>query len=224
MITTLLLRPPVGGDEARRAAANELAKQPYQAHQESILERWLNDFLDQIDRFLNSISGGTFGANWGFLVVVVAAILLVALLIWRFGLPARSVSGKEPQLHLGTGTTGSHTDLADRYAADGRYAEAVRERLRAIVRSLEERDLLDPRPGRTVTEIVAAVRRSLPGAVDQLTAGAQVFSDIWYGTKTATADDDKVMRQVYEAVAAAKPADTEPELVSAGWALPEEPK
>lgn len=224
MITTLLLRPPVGGDEARRAAANELAKQPYQAHQESILERWLNDFLDQIDRFLNSISGGTFGANWGFLVVVVAAILLVALLIWRFGLPARSVSGKEPQLHLGTGTTGSHTDLADRYAADGRYAEAVRERLRAIVRSLEERDLLDPRPGRTVTEIVAAVRRSLPGAVDQLTTGAQIFSDIWYGTKTATADDDKVMRQVYEAVAAAKPADTEPELVSAGWALPEEPK
>ncbi|WP_163508855.1 DUF4129 domain-containing protein [Fodinicola acaciae] len=224
MITTLLLRPPVGGDDARRSAAEELAKQPYQQHQDSVLERWASDTLDWIDRHLNALSGGDAGANWGFVVVVIAALLLIGLLVWRFGLPSRSVTSAEPKLRLGTGTTTSHNDLADQYAADGRYAEAVRERLRAIVRSLEERDLLDPRPGRTVTEIVAAVRRSLPDATAQLTKGAQLFSDIWYGTKVASRRDDTTMRQVYEAVAAAKPADAEPEPVTAGWALPEEPK
>ncbi|WP_163572982.1 DUF4129 domain-containing protein [Fodinicola feengrottensis] len=176
--------------------------------------------MDWLSRHLSPGTQGSAANNWLLLIVVVAVFLLVAVLIWRYGLPAKTIRGGEPELKLGTGTADSHTNLADRYAADGRYAEAVRERLRAIVRSLEQRDLLDPRPGRTVTEIVAAVRRSLPDATDRLREGAQLFSDIWYGSRTASAADDATMREVFATVAAAKPSVSTDELVGAGWALP----
>jgi hypothetical protein len=45
---------------------------------------------------------------------------------------------------------------ADQLAAAGRYAEAVRERLRAIVRELIDREVIEHRPGWTVTELAAA--------------------------------------------------------------------
>jgi hypothetical protein len=227
VLTTLLTvaakHGPIGGDDARRAAARELAKQAYRQHQDPLLLRILNDVLDWISRHLNPNAGGGAGANWGLLILVGVLLLFVGLLIWRYGIPSRTVrGGGEPELRLGTGTVRGHTSLADRYASEGRYAEAVRERLRAIVRSLEERGLLDPRPGRTVTEIVATVRRSLPDATAQLRVGAQLFSDIWYGSKKATSADDATMREVQEAVVAAKPSTTSEELVSAGWAMPGE--
>ena len=43
--------------------------------------------------------------------------------------------------------------LADRLAAEGRYAEAIRERLRGIVRELVDAGAIENRPGLTVTEL-----------------------------------------------------------------------
>ncbi|MEV6709373.1 hypothetical protein, partial [Micromonospora wenchangensis] len=50
--------------------------------------------------------------------------------------------------------------LADRLAAEGRYAEAVRERLRAMVRRLVAVGAVAPRPGMTVTELTDAAART----------------------------------------------------------------
>jgi hypothetical protein len=46
-------------------------------------------------------------------------------------------------------TAQAHRELAEAAAGEGRWADAVRERLRAVVRELESRGALDPRPGRT---------------------------------------------------------------------------
>jgi hypothetical protein len=82
---------------------------------------------------------------------------------------------------------------ADDLAARGRYREAVRERLRAIVRDLVERGVVENRPGWTVTELAyAASTRTVAGA--PLGAACDVFSRIWYGQRTATASDDAAMR------------------------------
>ncbi|MFD0594416.1 DUF4129 domain-containing protein [Catellatospora coxensis] len=51
---------------------------------------------------------------------------------------------------------------ADRYAAEGRWAEAVRERLRAIVRELVDRGVVEHVPGWTVTELARAAARPAP--------------------------------------------------------------
>jgi hypothetical protein len=83
---------------------------------------------------------------------------------------------------------------ADELAAAGRYAEAVRERLRSIVKELVEREVIEHRPGWTVTELAAIAARERPSTADPLRAAAWIFSDIWYGQRPATADDDTRMR------------------------------
>jgi hypothetical protein len=84
--------------------------------------------------------------------------------------------------------------LADRLAAEGRFAEAVRERLRAIVRELIDAGLIDNRPGWTVTELAAAAGAARPPVRPGLDAASGLFSDIWYGQRPAGADDDRRMR------------------------------
>lgn len=83
---------------------------------------------------------------------------------------------------------------ADQLAAAGRYAEAVRERLRSIVRGLIERGVIPHSPGWTVTELAAHATRVRPELTSPLRAAADVFSGIWYGLRPATVDDDTAMR------------------------------
>ncbi len=90
--------------------------------------------------------------------------------------------------------------LADRLAASGRYAEAVRERLRAIVRDLIDRQVIDHRPGWTVTELARAAADARPGVGQPLDVAAGLFSDIWYGQRPAGAHDDQRMRNLGEGV------------------------
>lgn len=84
--------------------------------------------------------------------------------------------------------------LADRLAAEGRYAEAVRERLRGIVRELVDAGVVEHRPGYTITELAAAASRNRPAVRIPLDAASLLFSDIWYGQRTATAAHDAHMR------------------------------
>jgi hypothetical protein len=85
--------------------------------------------------------------------------------------------------------------LADRLAAEGRYAEAVRERLRAIVRGLAERRAVEVLPGMTVTEVAHAAAAVAPRVEPPLRGATGIFSDIWYGQLPATAEHDTLMRQ-----------------------------
>lgn len=94
-------------------------------------------------------------------------------------------------------------DLADRLAAEGRYAEAVRERLRGMVRELIERGALEHRPGWTVTELAAVAASRRPQVADPLDAAGQLFSDIWYGDRPAGADQYQRMQGYAAAQSAA---------------------
>jgi hypothetical protein len=84
---------------------------------------------------------------------------------------------------------------ADELAALGRYKEAVRERLRAIVRELVERGVIEHRPGWTVTELAAIAGRARPAAAAPLAAACGIFSGIWYGRWEALARHDAAMRE-----------------------------
>jgi hypothetical protein len=94
-------------------------------------------------------------------------------------------------------------DLADRLAAEGRYAEAIRERLRGMVRELIERGVLEHRPGWTVTELAAVAASRRPAVAGPLTAAGALFSDIWYGDRPAHAEHDARMREWAGALRAA---------------------
>ncbi|GIJ12952.1 DUF4129 domain-containing protein [Micromonospora andamanensis] len=88
------------------------------------------------------------------------------------------------------GTVGT----ADRLAAEGRYGEAVRERLRVMLHQLTERQVVRVRPGMTVTEVVTEATANHPPAGPPLTAAAAIFSELWYAQRPATADHDHRMR------------------------------
>jgi hypothetical protein len=92
---------------------------------------------------------------------------------------------------------------ADELAAQGRYKEAVRERLRAIVRDLVERGVIAYRPGWTVTELAAAAATARPPTGPPLAAASDLFSSIWYGERAAHAADDAAMREYAAGVRAA---------------------
>lgn len=92
---------------------------------------------------------------------------------------------------------------ADELAAQGRYREAVRERLRAIVRDLVDRGVVANRPGWTVIELAGAAGQARPVVGGPLAGAGDVFSGIWYGQRPARAADDAAMRDYAGQVRAA---------------------
>lgn len=90
--------------------------------------------------------------------------------------------------------------LADRYAAEGRYPEAVRERLRAIIRDLVDRGVVDHAPGATVVELANAATLARPALAEPVTRASGIFSDIWYGSLPATGEHDDRMRELTDTV------------------------
>ena len=94
-----------------------------------------------------------------------------------------------------TGPPAHHVALADRLAAEGRYDEAIRERLRGMVRELSDHDVVRVRPGMTVTEIVTAAAANHPPAGPPLTAAATIFTRVWYAQRPASAEHDHRLRE-----------------------------
>jgi hypothetical protein len=86
--------------------------------------------------------------------------------------------------------------LADRYAAEGRFAEAIRERLRAMVRRMVEVGVIANRPGATVTELAAEAANARPAVGPAVHEASRIFSDVWYGERQATAAHDNRMREL----------------------------
>jgi hypothetical protein len=109
--------------------------------------------------------------------------------------PAQVVTSSDPD-ELPDLPVAAFVSMADRFAAQGRYAEAVRERLRAMGRELVDRRVIEHRPGWTVTELAGAASKSRPAVAEPLRAAGGVFSDLWYGQRPATPQHDARMREL----------------------------
>jgi hypothetical protein len=218
----LRYREPITRESAREEAHRELSKDAYRAAEPSAAERLLNWLLDRIGDLFDRATGASPGGGLGLLAIVAVVVLLVVAVLVRFGPLSRSAT-RAAEFDLGPlgSSPADHRGLADRFAAEGRYADAVRERLRAVVRDLEARGAVEPRPGRTVDEIVAEAGRALPGTATELAAGARLFSDIWYGGRRAVAGDDERLREVDRRVAAAAEDGETYETPRPDWAVPD---
>ncbi|MEU9504905.1 DUF4129 domain-containing protein [Micromonospora sp. NPDC048170] len=104
--------------------------------------------------------------------------------------PAPRAPELEPEL-----PAAAYVSLADRLAAEGRYAEAVRERLRAMVRELATHRVVQPQPGTTVVELVRAATDARPHVGPPLDAAGAIFSELWYGQRPASVEHDRRMRE-----------------------------
>ncbi|MDN5726965.1 MAG: DUF4129 domain-containing protein [Propionibacteriales bacterium] len=189
------MSPPItiGRDEARRRAEEELAKAKYQG-----LPTWLQDLLGWLEdrltdfaeliRLANRIpsSSGPGEFNWIYLLVVIVVVVAIVLMGWKFGLPTWRRRIKDATVSADPEQSpDDYRSIADRAAAAQEWTVAVRERFRALVRELEERTIIDPRPARTALEAAGTSARMLPAVEPELHEGALLFNDVMYGERVA---------------------------------------
>ena len=195
----------LGRDEAAQLAREELAKQVYRDAGPGLVERLVRWLLEQAGRLLDGAAGVSPGGYSGLVVVlllVAAAVVAVRLKVGPLGRRA----AREEALFVGrTRTAAQHRAAAVAHAAGGVWAEAVRERLRAVVRSLEERAVLDERAGRTADEAAAEAGRALPSCAAGLRAAAVLFDEIWYGGRPAGPESYAALRDLDAQVQATRP-------------------
>jgi hypothetical protein len=206
----------LGRDDARRAAREELSKLVYRDAGPGLLERVIRWLLDRLGKLLDGAAGVSPGGYAG--LVVVLLLVVVAVVAFRLGLGPmrRSDTGDAPLFVGGSRTAAEHRASADAHAAAQQWAEAVRDRLRAVITSLEERALLEPRPGRTADEAAADAGQAVPDCADDLRAAARLFDEIWYGDHPARREHDATMRALDERVLASRPRSAHAPPVATG--------
>lgn len=200
--------PPVtiGREAAREAARHELSKPVYHQNDPSLFQRALNRFWEWVGDLFDRASGATPGGTLGLLAIALFVLLLVAALWWRLGAPRRTATSEAGTLFDdGVRSAADHRATAEALAGEGRWSEAVQERMRAVVRSLEERTLLDPRPGRTADEAAAEAAVSLPSHATALRAAARTFDDVTYGARPADAEMYATLTTLDQALSRTKP-------------------
>ncbi|MET8420508.1 DUF4129 domain-containing protein [Streptomyces sp. NPDC005134] len=170
---------------AREAAKHELSHPMYHENDPNLLQRGLDRLWGWLGDLFATASNAAPGGPLGLIVLVLVVIGLAVALWWRLGTPQRTPRTTDALFGDSPRSAAEHRTAAEAHAADHRWNEAVQERMRAIVRSLEERALLDPRPGRTADEAAAEAGRSLPGHEIPLRAAARNFDDVTYGGRTA---------------------------------------
>ncbi|OQR60000.1 hypothetical protein B6E66_32190 [Streptomyces maremycinicus] len=180
--------PPltVPRDPARDAARRELSKDLYHQNDPGLFQRALDTLWDWIGDLFDTASTATPGGTLGLVVVVLAVAAVVGALWWRLGSPRRRPTSPAALFDDRPRSAAEHRAAAEAHAAQGHWNQAVQERMRAMVRSLEERALLDIRPGRTADEAAADAGRTLPAHTDRLRAAARDFDDVTYGGRSAT--------------------------------------
>ncbi|MFE9452736.1 DUF4129 domain-containing protein [Streptomyces sp. NPDC006739] len=180
--------PPVTTprDPAREAARRELSKRMYHENDPGLLQRALTAFWHWVDRLLSTAASATPGGTLGLVIVVLAVVVVLAALWWRLGTPRRRPASAVPLFDDRPRSAAEHRAASEAHGAQGHWNQAVQERMRAVVRALEERALLDVRPGRTADEAVAEAGRLLPSHADRLRAAAREFDDVTYGGRRAS--------------------------------------
>jgi hypothetical protein len=168
-------------DAAHDAAQRELSKPIYPRG--SLTERladWLDELLYKLMAEASSVPGGWFTLSVLLLLVAVAAVVAVRVAMRTM----RTDRGRDSAL-FGTHelTSAQHRATAERLAAQGNWSAAIRHRLRAVARHLEETGVLNPVPGRTATELARDVATVSPNLAGELRRAAEAFNDVTYGER-----------------------------------------
>ncbi|WP_402466681.1 DUF4129 domain-containing protein [Isoptericola aurantiacus] len=204
MVTEVPVTPD--RDTARRWLVEELAGPEY-ADDESLLLRLL--------RWIGGLFDGLTAPDvtpWRLAVIVVVVIAAVVAIAWWVSGPVRlrrRGAARSAVVHDDDArTAAAMRAAADDAAARGDWSLAVLERFRAVVRGLEERVVLDERPGRTAREAADAGAERLPALAADLHAGATLFDGVCYGHLPAGPDDDATVRRLDDLARDARPAET----------------
>ncbi len=145
--------------------------------------------MDWIQELLYKLTTASASLPGGWLTISVLAILLAIAIVVAIRIARRTMRTNrggyalfgEHQL-----SAAEHRATAEQYAAAGNWSAAIRHRLRAVARQLEESGVLDPIPGRTANELARDAGRTIPNLAAELTRAANAFNDVTYGEQPGT--------------------------------------
>ncbi len=192
--------------EAQEWIVNELSKPAYQAAQPTLFDRISKAIGDWLASLTTGDVQGPPGLGLGLIVLLIAAAIVVAILI--FGLPRlnrrSAVSGS---LFGEDDARDAATMRADAAAAAARgdHTTAVAEQFRAIARGLAERLLVTVTPGTTASGFASRAGDAFPAERGRLTTAAVVFDGVRYLGREGTADEYRDLVALDESLRAAKP-------------------
>jgi hypothetical protein len=177
--------PPSTHDPAavRDLADQILAEARYDRPAPSILERVMDWVGDQLAKAFGALVSGGGGTILAWLIVAAALAGVVYLLVrhGRITLPALSEPGEPEVMVELTRSAAEWRAEAERLEAEGRWAEGLRSRHRALVADLVRRGAIPEQAGRTAGEYVRDVATTLPEATIPLAAATELFEAAWYG-------------------------------------------
>lgn len=193
-------------ETARRWLEEELSKPQYQERPAGWFQRlqaWINDVIERL--FSLGEGAGGFGVSGGLVVGLLIAAAAIAILILILG-PLRNSRTRRRSAAVFDNDDREAVDIrAAAVAAAERedWTQAVVERFRALVRSVEERGLVSVVPGMTAAEFAQAVGLRLPAHHADLNRCADIFDGVRYGHDIATRDLYEYVSRVDDAVAEA---------------------
>ena len=191
-----------GAQEAREAAEAELAKPAYHPVPNLLgrLWRWLVEHLDPTTAIpgIPPLLSGLI-----VLLVLVTCVVLLVILLRRFKLVGRS-RRDAGRLFDDERDARALARAADAAAERGDWDAAVVERFRAIIRSLDERGLIEDYPGMTAHEAAVLGSSALEALGEELTRAAALFDAVRYGEVVSTEEQDAWMRDLARRVDAAR--------------------
>jgi hypothetical protein len=171
-------------DAAHEAAQHELGKPIYP--KASLTERlvaWLDELLYRLADASSSMPGGwlTLSVLATLLVIAIVVAVRIARRTMRTNRGGEFALFGEHEL-----SAAEYRKIAEEFAAEGNWSAAIRHRLRAVARQLEESAVLDPVPGRTATELARDAGRAIPNLGTELTRAVEAFNDVTYGERPGT--------------------------------------
>jgi Domain of unknown function (DUF4129) len=171
-------------DAAHQAAQAELEKPIYtKASAAQQLDEWLNELFMRLLEKTAHIPGGWFTAT--VLLILLGVAVAAGVHIARNTM--RTKRGGDYQLFEAAQLTAAqHRATAESYAAEGNWSAAIRHRLRAVARQLEESGVLNPALGRTANELADDAGAALPHLSNELSRAATTFNDVTYGERPGT--------------------------------------
>lgn len=170
-----------GADEARRWAAEELAKQVYQDAKPGLAKQ----IMDLLVRAFKELMGrmGSADGNLGLMIVLGVVVVAVVAIIFiiRPRLNRRKAADKAVFAADATLSAEQHRKLARAAAQAGDLHTAVNEQFRALARAGEERDVTARTPGRTAVEISTELSVAFPALAAEIHHAAELFNAVRYG-------------------------------------------
>lgn len=173
-------------EDAQRLLLSELTDPGYRQAQPGAIERIYTWLLEQFQKLLDSL-GSVAGDGRLWVLAVAIAALAGAGVVARRRLGPRG-RGQQVDELLGASALSAedHRVRAEEMRSAGDLGGAIRERLRAMVRTCEETGIVSPQPSWTADEISRAVASNLPTASAAVREATAIFDDVWYGDAPAT--------------------------------------